>query len=368
MDGVVGRVEGRLAAAVGAGLVVALLVAAGGVAAGGPKPTATPPPANTSWIYATNRVGAPTTFWAVAPDGSGLHRVPCWGDWSRGGSPRRVLRPEDVPGETLTAWWGTSGLIELPARQLVSRNEACGDAQVLWKADPDMYLAGTAVWSPDGRRVAFPVQRYDPRGQMTDQGIWAGDLDGSCGPGLCNVHEAVPLPMIEQMRDDAAGLVLYAGLIPAASWAPDNRTVAYTHPVDGDIATTGLFTAVLGPGGAGDEVRVPVGDHVYAAAFSPVDAGRLAVHLPNRSNACRTSDLATVSPSGAGFTWVTTSSNLAACSVGQWDWSPDGSWIAFNAANKAASRDDVWKIRPGAAKASLVLSTAGAFYTVTGWR
>jgi hypothetical protein len=371
VDGVTDRVRrGRtiLVAATAACVAVTMLAGAGGAAAGGPKPTATPPPADTSWIYAVNRIGSPTTSWAVAPDGTGLHQDPCWGEWSRGDGPRRVLRVEDVPGETLTVWWGTAGFVQQPVRQIVSRNEACGDARIVYEAAPGMFLAGTATWSPDGRRVAFPAQRYDARGQMTDQGIWVGDVDGSCGTGLCNVHEGLVLPMVELTRDETAGMVQYAGMAPVASWSPDNRTVAYVHQLGGDPYTRGAFTALLGEGTTSDEVRVPVGDYVYAAAFSPVDGNRLAVHLPNRSNACRNSDLAIVSPTGVGLSWVTTSSNLAACSVGQWAWSPDGGWLAFNAAPKSGLRDDIWKIRPGAAKATLVLATPGAFYTVTGWR
>ena len=65
---------------------------------------------------------------------------------------------------------------------------------------------------------------------------------------------------------------------------------------------------------------------------------------------------------------VVAGSMLAGCAIGGFDWSPDGASIAFNATSKSLSRDDIWTIRVGASKASIVLSTPGAFYWVTGWR
>ena len=39
--------------------------------------------------------------------------------------------------------------------------------------------------------------------------------------------------------------------------------------------------------------------------------------------------------------------------IGQFAWSPDGALFAFNAMNKGLTRDEIWKITPGAAKATL---------------
>jgi Tol biopolymer transport system component len=355
-----------LAVAAATGMTIALL-AGSGVAAAGPKATATPPPAPTTWIYVANQIGS--TMWAVAPDGSGLHQVGCWGDWSHNGAPRRMLQAEAIPGVTMPVW-RSSQIVQMDVRRIVTRDESCGDLQVLW-TPPQGMLVNLPTWSIDGRRVAFAAQQHDDRGQLLEQGIWVGDLDGSCGAGLCNVHEAMPLPMIEYRRDEAAALVEYSAISPTMRWSPDDRSVVYTHPVNGDLWTSALFLLDVGPEGTlatADEVRIPLGDHVIAAAFSPVDPNRLAVHLPNRTNACRNSDLALTTPSGGSIQWVTTPTNFASCSVGQWDWSPDGAWLAFNAFNKAGSRSEIWKIRPGAAKATLVLSTSGANYFVTGWR
>ena len=201
----------------------------------------------------------------------------------------------------------------------------------------------------------------------TAQGMWVGDLNGSCGPGLCGVHLAVPFPMV-QSGTGPGDVPVYRSLVATPRWSIDGRTVVYSRPPADGSSGGELYLADLGAPGStavAEELRIPVEGVAASPVFSPVD-DRIAFVHPNRTSACRLNDLLITTRTGQ-ITPVIVGNTIAACAIGGIDWSPDGASIAFNASAKAMGRDDIWTIRIGA-KATLVLSTPGAFYWVTGWR
>jgi hypothetical protein len=334
------------------------------VAAGRPKPTA-PPPAGTGAIYVYQR-SVPTGSWAVAPDGSGLRVATCAGDWQHRASGRRVLTLEDVAGESYPVVW-PDRVLQLARQRLLTRDEACSDTRVAWEAPAGLRL-DYPTWSQDGARIAFKATQYDPAGVATAQGIWVGDLDGSCGPGLCGVHLAVPFPMV-QSGTGPGGVPVYRGLTAIPRWSIDGRTVVYGRPPADGSSGGDLYLADVGAPAStavAVELRIPVDGIAVSPIFSPVD-DRIAFVHANRTSACRLNDLLITSRTGE-VTPVIVGNTIAACAIGGIDWSPDGASIAFNAGAKAADRDDIWTIRVGASKATLALSTPGAWYWVNGWR
>jgi hypothetical protein len=359
------RRVGGLIATIALGAVVLLAGSGSGsaVAAGRPKPT--PPPTPASWIYAYQRA-VPTGSWAVDPDGSGTRVETCAGDRQHRATGRRVITVEDVAGESYPIVM-PSGVIQVARQRLVTRNEACEDARVAWEV-PAGLRVDYPTWSQDGTRVAVKATQYDPAGVATAQGIWVGEVDGTCGPGLCGVRLAVPFPMVQAGTGPGAE-PLYRGLTAIPRWSIDGRTVVYSRPPADGSSGGDLYLADVGaPGSAADgaEVRIPVEGIAASPVFSPVD-DRIAFVHPNRTSACRLNDLLITTRTGE-ITPVIVGNTIAACAIGGIDWSPDGASIAFNASAKSMARDDVWTIRVGASKATMVLATTGALYWVNGWR
>jgi hypothetical protein len=354
-----------LVAAITLGTLALLAGSGPDAAAGRPRPTEPPAPP-TSWIYAYQRM-VPAGWWAVAPDGSATRVATCAGDRQHGTPAGRVVTVVDVAGETYPVL-GSTGVTQVARQRLVTRDGACGDERVAWEV-PAGVRVDYPTWSQDGARIAVRAAQYDGGGIMTAQGIWVGDLDGSCGPGLCGTHLAVPFPMA-QTGSAPGGEPLYVNLGAIPRWSVDGRTVVYSRLAAEPVPDrSGAYLGDVGaPGSSGTagERRIPLEGEAVSPVFSPVD-DRIAFLHPNRTSACRLNDLLITTRDGA-VTPVIVGSALSACAIGGFDWSPDGASIAFNATSKSLARDDVWTIRVGASKATLVLSTPGAFYWVSGWR
>ena len=212
----------------------------------------------------------------MAPDGSGRTHLTCAGDWQHRATGRRVITTENATGETYPVI-GPNGVTQVERQRLVTRDETCGDARVAWEA-PSGLRVGYPNWSQDGTRVAVSAMQYDAAGVAAAQGIWVGDIDGSCGPGLCNVHLAVPFPMV-QAATAPGGEPLYRSLGASPRWSIDGRTVVYGRvPADGSSGNEVYLADVGGRGSAGvaAEVRIPIAGSAVAPVFSPVD-DRIAV-------------------------------------------------------------------------------------------
>ena len=366
------RSRGRLAIA--AVLSIGLLWATAGAAlgAGGTAP------GGTIYFY---RASVPSGPYAVAPDGTGLRQLPCDGDRTRAGSPRRVLRIEPVGGTfARLALTGTVKdpkvvVVEEPIVRLVSSDEACGDVRSLWEPGAG-YVLRLPVWSIGGSRVALDVARYDSSGQMLDQAVWVGDID-TVG-GLSAVHLAIALPMVESNSQPVAGFTFYDVDTPALSWSPDSRRVTYSgyrEPTPAGAASV-MYVGDVGPAGSvapvtERRVLVTGSKGQMQPAFSPVPGDdRIAYVETTSTRGCIHNDVFIVPSTGGTPRQVTTTKTANFCQLGAPDWSPDGRWLTFHAASSSLSGIGIWVMpADGSAKAvAVALTPGGVAYYGPRWR
>jgi WD40-like Beta Propeller Repeat len=331
-------------------------------------------PGGTIFFY---RASVPQGLYAVAPDGSGLRAIGCEGDRTRAGAPRRVLRVEPTDGTFVRLSWGA--FVQEPVVRLVSTDESCGDAHIIWEPGPG-YRLGFPVWSTDGTRIALDVQRYEASGQMIDQGIWVGDVDPT-GDGVRALHLAVAQAMVPadpQPPGLTPGMVAYYDATVVPSWAGDGRRVTYGRGADPTITSSpsAIFVADLGPAGTtgpGTERRVAVtgsSGQIYPA-FSPIPGDdRIAYVETTSRKGCIRNDIFVVPAAGGTPRQVTTSRNADVCQLMHPEWSPDGRWIAFAANPRSLSGSWIWYIAAdGSSKAVAVATTnGGVTYCSPRWR
>ena len=298
---------------------------------------AEPPSSETIYFVRTSDA----TLMSVRPDGTGLVAVGCPGDRTQGGTPRRVLRIEQ----------------DGDASVLVSRDEQCADARVLW-APGAGYVLGTASWSIDGTRVAVAGRRVNGDGAVVEQGIWVGEV---CDAGLCGVHLAATP----------------GGSFP--SWSPDGRRVVYGRAVDPGTNPSlgGIFVADLGLPGAttvrGDRQILIAGSHPYGQygpAFSPVAGTDLIVYTETTPKAGWVrNEVFVITSAGGTPRQVTSKSTASSPQILHPAWSPDGTWIAYDGVQQGTTTAAIFKIRAdGSSKAVLVASVARSSCYAPSWR
>lgn len=321
-------------------------------------------------IYFYNSTTA--TAMAVRPDGTGLTAVGCGGDRTHQGAPRRalVLEPTGVTFPTVsgTSWWTVS------AMRLVSRADGCGDAAVLW--DPGSgYQLDAATWSIDGTRVAISAHRYDERGQMAEQGIWVGEVGGTCGEALCGLHLAVSLPMLAgPARKD--GLVAYYTLGGTPRWFPDGHRIAYGRTVDPTVVAPmdAIFVADVGlPGQPGTGERRLTITGIAASPYSPdvaVDGtDRIAFSAMTSPKGTVQADVFVVAATGGAARQVTSAKSANLLQLGRPVWSPDGRSIAFDAHTNSVNGRAIYRIAAdGRSKPTVVVAQSVTLLYAGSWR
>lgn len=173
--------------------------------------------------------------------------------------------------------------------------DADGSGQTQLTDDPAPDFMPT--WSPDGSRIAFVSRRLEP-----------GDPEGSEHIYVMNADGSDPRRLVRTPLKNTSGV----------GWSPDGREIVFTRTVDGgggDLYLRDLET--------GDETRLTdqrgyEGGPVFSPdgttiAFYAEHGGESAIWLVDRDG----QNLRRIT--GGGKHWYP-------------QWSPDGSWVMFDAA------------------------------------
>jgi hypothetical protein len=316
----------------------------------------------------------PITTLAVRPDGTGLTDVGCGWERTHAGSPRRILQLERTD-EILPVYIDSGSWWAYAVSQLVSLDESCGDRRVLWAPGAGYDLI-EASWSNDDRRVAISGIHVDDRGEVIEQGIWVGELDGSCGSGLCNVRFAVQLPMVRGATTSATGVIpyfIFNTIDPA--WDAAGRRVVYARsPIPADASSSfRLYIGTIGDVGSAPapDRQIPfTGSHSHQLmpVFSPVPGSDVIAYAEVLTGKGQSGTQIFLTTAGGGSTvQLTTTKVTSAQRSTQPSWSPDGKWLAF-----AASSNSGWAISKvaadGKSKAVALASSNRASYAAPHWR
>jgi hypothetical protein len=258
---------------------------------------------------------------------------------------------------------------------VVSRDESCGDPRVLWAPGAGYDLI-SASWSNDDRRVAIAGIHVDDRGQVIEQGIWVGELDGSCGSGLCNVRFAVQLPMVKGTTIGATGVTpyfIFNAIDPA--WDAAGQRVVYSRssdPADASSFDRLDIGTICDAGSApAPDRQIPFsGSHgsQLMPAFSPVPGSDVIAYAEALTGKGQSgTQIFLITATGGTAVQLTTAKVTSAQRSTQPSWSPDGKWLAF-----AATGNSGWAISKvaadGKSKAVMLVSSNRESYAAPHWR
>lgn len=234
-----------------------------------------------------------------------------------------VLTAVLVPSLSHAARPGTNGRISYMVK------DQAGHWQI-WVANSDLsgakqlthgrYDNGWAVWSPDGKKLAFDSNRTDrtPNNSRHVNDVFVMKPDGSG---------------VRKLTDSK-------GVSGDAAWSPSGRLIA----LDADRGNRKGLSAIYVMRANGGKLRrvtnprPPMSD--YSPRFSP--DGTHLVFVRARSTAeTAPAALYTVRLDGRGLHRLTSYS----LHVGDSDWSPDGKWIVFEAYPNGESYGDIFVIK-----------------------
>jgi len=183
--------------------------------------------------------------------------------------------------------------------------------------DDEIYHEG-AVWSPDGKWIAFTS--YDRHGTG---GLFVMRSDGS----------------------DVRQLTTDFDANPPAAWSPDGATLAFEGSPEGEGGSStmqlGIWTIDVN---GGDPVMILEGDQYSAPSFSPDGASIVVTGMvPAGPESWHRSELFVANADGSDLRQITDDGG----SYDGAEWSPDGAWLATDwEAPDAVLGYDVYLVRP----------------------
>lgn len=274
---------------------------------------------------------------ALAPDGSSLSTLRCGGDLTRGpGSPRWFVDAKTV-----------SGAYPTPHTQLVAHDEDC-TVEIQLTSDENMERVAPR-WSPDGLRVAYGSERFDPNnGQTLERGIFVADVvrDALTGAPAFVARERLMVPLPSEQV--------------IVSWAGDSCRLTYASESSGQ---SDIFVAnVCGLQATSTNVTTTPTLSEFGPAFHPT-ADRIAFARRIEKGTLVRLDIFVLDLTAARTVQVTNKNNANLEQIGRPAWSPSGNYLAFDGMGIGSGRRDIYKIATdGGGKAvNLTGRYAGAF-------
>ena len=180
--------------------------------------------------------------------------------------------------------------------------------------------SGWAVWSPDGRKLAFASTRADP-----------------------NLNDSTEIWNVYTMNADGSGVAKLTdsnGFADGPAWSPDGSQIVFEADFGDPVSKQGIYVM----NADGTDVRrittLPAGyEYDDAPRFSP-DGSRLVFTRYRGKDQAEKAALFTVRLDGTDLRQLTTFKIHA----GDADWSPDGTRLVFEAYPNPDSFGDVYVI------------------------
>jgi len=249
-----------------------------------------------------------------------------WQIWQTDFSTQARRQVTFTPGDKRYPAWAADGSVTYCVSNQACFQSRLGESQ----SEPlliDLWPVRDAVWSPDGRRLAFARFRTD---LVDSANLWVAEEDGAQRRMI--THEA--------------------GIQEHPAWSPDGQWIAYS--AGHGYGTYELY--VVRPDGSQRRQLTRNQAHDFLPAWSP-DGTQIAFS----SDVSGDYEIWVVEADGSNLRQVTRSAGLDTSPA----WSPDGRWIAF--ATNRSGKLELWVMRPDGSDQQ-ILANAEAAACDPAWR
>ncbi len=167
----------------------------------------------------------------------------------------------------------------------------------------------------------------------------------------------------------------YEHALSSVRWSSDGRRVVIGRRADPAASgESAIFVADLGAPGSvvvrADQLVTVPGGAAYQPVFSPLAGDdRIAFVQATGRKSCFRNDIFVTTSAGGSARPVGSTPN-GACQLGNPDWSPDATWLVYDAwSGSLADQQAIYRVRAdGSTKPILVVADRGAVYRLPRWR